>query len=188
MNLRRTPSTFDPNRVPLSGWNLVEASAGTGKTYALAGLYVRLLIEKGLSTREILVVTFTKAATDELKGRIRSRIKDALEAFTYGPGEDEFLTGLVSMTKDHGRARRFLSDALRTFAESAIFTIHGFCLRALHNHAFESGSLFDTDLLEDEISRISIKENAVEVPISKHEIKTAKITMKVQTKHKPPIP
>ena len=52
MNLRRTPSTFDPNRVPLSGWNLVEASAGTGKTYALAGLYVRLLIESVRRTAE----------------------------------------------------------------------------------------------------------------------------------------
>ncbi len=154
MNLQHTMATFDPYNVPLSGWNLVEASAGTGKTYALAGLYVRLLIEKGLSTREILVVTFTKAATDELKGRIRTRIRDALGAFTYGPGTDEFLAGLVSMTKDHERARRFLTDALRTFDESAIFTIHGFCLRALHNHAFESGSLFDTELLEDETDMI----------------------------------
>ncbi|HUJ88910.1 MAG TPA: exodeoxyribonuclease V subunit beta [Syntrophorhabdales bacterium] len=150
MNPQRTPPTFDPYNVPLSGWNLLEASAGTGKTYALAGLYVRLLIEKGLSTREILVVTFTKAATDELKGRIRARIKDALGAFAYGPGADEFLAGLVSRTEDHERARRFLTDALRSFDESAIFTIHGFCLRALHNHAFESGSLFDTELLEDE--------------------------------------
>jgi len=154
MNLQRTPATFDPHDVPLSGWNLVEASAGTGKTYALAGLYVRLLIEKGLSTPEILVVTFTKAATDELKGRIRTRIKDALQAFTHGPGTDEFLAGLVSRTKNHERARRFLTDALRTFDESAIFTIHGFCLRALHNHAFESGSLFDTELLEDETDMI----------------------------------
>ena len=113
MNLQQTPATFDPYNVPLSGWNLVEASAGTGKTYALAGLYVRLLVEKGLSTKEILVVTFTKAATDELKGRIRTRIKDTLGAFTYGPGTDEFLAGLVSRTEG-SRAGQALPDGCFT--------------------------------------------------------------------------
>src|SRR5512136_431293 len=154
MDLQKAPANFDAHDVPLTGWSLVEASAGTGKTYALAGLYVRLLVERGLSTKEILVVTFTKAATDELKGRIRARIRDALRAFTFGTGSDEFLNGLISRTEDHERARRFLTDALRSFDEAAIFTIHGFCLRALHNHAFESGSLFDTELLEDETDMI----------------------------------
>ncbi len=148
------PSTFNPNDVPLSGWNLVEASAGTGKTYALAGLYVRLLVEKGLSTKEILVVTFTKAATSELKGRIRTRIKDALQAFTHGQATDAFLSGLLLRVENHERARRLLTDALRSFDESAIYTIHGFCLRALQNHAFESGSLFDTELVEDEAQMV----------------------------------
>jgi exodeoxyribonuclease V beta subunit len=142
---------FDPHEAPLSGVNLVEASAGTGKTYALSGLYVRLLVERGLSTREILVVTFTKAATEELKGRIRSRIRDALRAFSTGRvRDDDFLTRLIARVTDHEQARRFLVDALRSFDEAAVFTIHGFCLRTLHNHAFESGSLFDTELIEDE--------------------------------------
>jgi exodeoxyribonuclease V beta subunit len=154
MDLKKAPANFDPHEVPLTGWSLVEASAGTGKTYALAGLYVRLLVERGLSTKEILVVTFTKAATDELKGRIRTRIKEALRAFMHGAGTDEFLAGLVSRVEDHERARRFLIEALHSFDEAAIFTIHGFCLRALHNHAFESGSLFDTELLEDETDMI----------------------------------
>lgn len=146
--------TFEPLDVPLQGWNLIEASAGTGKTYALAGLYLRLLIEKGLSTGEILVVTFTKAATDELKSRIRARIKDALRALAHGSDGDPFLAGLLSRTVNHERARRLLMDALRSFDESAIFTIHGFCLRALHAHAFESGCLFDTELVEDETDMI----------------------------------
>ena len=142
---------FEPHEAPLSGWNLIEASAGTGKTYALAGLYVRLLVERGLSTREILVVTFTKAATEELKGRIRTRIRDALKVFSTGETNgDEFLFRLITRVTDHEQARRFLTDALRSFDEAAIFTIHGFCLRTLHNHAFESGSLFDTELIEDE--------------------------------------
>jgi exodeoxyribonuclease V beta subunit len=149
-----TRSTFNAHDVPLSGWNLVEASAGTGKTYALAGLYVRLLIEKGLSVKEILVVTFTKAATNELKTRIRARIKDAVGAFTGGAVADPFLAGLVSSVENHERARRLLTDALRSFDESAIFTIHGFCLRALHNHAFESGSLFDMEFVEDETETV----------------------------------
>jgi exodeoxyribonuclease V beta subunit len=146
---------FDLHEAPLSGWSLVEASAGTGKTYALAGLYVRLLVERGLSTREILVVTFTKAATEELKGRIRTRIRDALMAFSSDRArdrtkDDEFLARLIARVTDHEQARRYLVDALRSFDEAAIFTIHGFCLRTLHNHAFESGSLFDTELIEDE--------------------------------------
>ena len=63
---------------PLKGTRLIEASAGTGKTYTIAGLYLRLLIEENLTVTQILVVTFTEAATQELRGRIRQRIYDAL--------------------------------------------------------------------------------------------------------------
>jgi exodeoxyribonuclease V beta subunit len=64
---------FDPIRAPLEGTNLVEAGAGTGKTYAITGLFLRLLLEKNLPVHQILVVTFTEAATQELKDRIRAR-------------------------------------------------------------------------------------------------------------------
>ena len=65
---------FDLHTAPLEGFNLVEAGAGTGKTYAIAGLFVRLIVEKQLEVDQVLVVTYTKAATEELKTRIRSRL------------------------------------------------------------------------------------------------------------------
>ena len=80
--------------VELSGINLIEASAGTGKTYAIASLYLRLLLEKELLPEQILVVTYTEAATQELRSRIRSRIREALEVMEGGNTNDAFLEEL----------------------------------------------------------------------------------------------
>lgn len=145
---------LDPLNVPLQGLNLIEASAGTGKTYAICNIYVQLLIERGLTTGEILVVTFTRAATEELRGRVRSRIVDALNVFSGIGQGDDFLQGLAERTADKDGAKRRLINGLRAFDLAAIFTIHGFCLRVLHNHAFESASFFDTALAEDETDLI----------------------------------
>ena len=71
------PTAFDLEKSPLHGRNLIEASAGTGKTYTLAALFVRLILEKGLRVDQILVVTFTEAATEELRDRIRRRMREA---------------------------------------------------------------------------------------------------------------
>jgi exodeoxyribonuclease V beta subunit len=140
---------FDPLKTPLEGANLIEASAGTGKTYTITGLYLRLLLEKNLAVHQILVVTFTEAATEELKDRIRSRIREAVEAFSTGKSKDCFLDTLVRQHASSDKALPALVEALRTFDEAAIFTIHGFCRRMLHENAFESGSLFDTELVTD---------------------------------------
>jgi exodeoxyribonuclease V beta subunit len=133
---------------------MIEASAGTGKTYAIACLYLRLLMEKELTPEEILVVTYTEAATEELRGRIRSRIREALEAFAGGETTDPFLIGLVANADGKGPARanslEMLDRALNSFDTASIFTIHGFCLRALQDNAFESGSLYDTELVTDQ--------------------------------------
>jgi len=75
---------FDLLNCPLEGTNLIEASAGTGKTYAICGLFVRLVLEKKLSVDKILVVTFTEAATAELKERIRVRLRDVIEGVSHG--------------------------------------------------------------------------------------------------------
>ena len=64
---------FNPLTVDLSGIKLIEASAGTGKTYNIAALFLRLVLEKELTVDQILVVTFTRAATEELRSRIRAR-------------------------------------------------------------------------------------------------------------------
>jgi exodeoxyribonuclease V beta subunit len=141
---------LDLSTAPLEGTNLIEASAGTGKTYTISGLFLRLVLEKGLSVDQILVVTFTEAATDELKHRIRSQLRRAINAFTEGFDEDTFLNDLVKKGNNSEVALRHLREALRAFDQAAIFTIHGFCRRMLYENAFESGSLFDTELVADQ--------------------------------------
>jgi len=148
-------SILDPLNIPLKGLNLIEASAGTGKTYAISNIYLQLLIEKNLTVEEILVVTFTKAATEELKGRIRGRIVDALRVLSGDPSDDDFLRDFATRITEKEGAQKRLVNALQSFDLAAIFTIHGFCLRMLHNHAFESGSLFDTGLVEDQTEILS---------------------------------
>ena len=141
---------FDLLHTPLEGTNLIEAGAGTGKTYALTGLFLRLIVEKGLSPEQILVVTFTEAATEELRDRIRQKLGEALRVFSNGEGEDPFLVQLLEKTENRSLVQGILRAALCTFDQAAISTIHGFCRRMLHECAFESGSLFDTDLVTDQ--------------------------------------
>ncbi|WP_168161191.1 exodeoxyribonuclease V subunit beta [Desulfatibacillum aliphaticivorans] len=133
---------------PLEGVNLIEASAGTGKTYTLTSLYIRLLIEKGLLVDQILVVTFTVAATQELKDRIRNRLKIARDAFDGKEVDDDLVQAVV---KEHNnpQSRLRVEDAIRRFDEAAVFTIHGFCQRVLGENAFESGASFDAELATD---------------------------------------
>ncbi|MFQ1593461.1 exodeoxyribonuclease V subunit beta [Aeromonas veronii] len=155
-------------RFPLHGERLIEASAGTGKTYTIAGLYLRLLLghgplieegadvgqssahERPLSVTEILVVTFTEAATAELRGRIRGRIHEARLAFMRGHSNDALLAQLLAEVGDHELAARRLLAAERQMDEAAVFTIHGFCQRMLKQNAFESGALFETEFLTDD--------------------------------------
>ena len=91
---------FDLINTPLSGINLIEASAGTGKTYAITGLFLRLILEKGLLVDQILVVTFTKAATGELKEKIRNILLQAKEAFLKGSGDERFIDDIVKNAED----------------------------------------------------------------------------------------
>ncbi|MGL4353199.1 MAG: exodeoxyribonuclease V subunit beta [Aeromonas popoffii] len=155
-------------RFPLHGERLIEASAGTGKTYTIAGLYLRLLLghgplieegadvgqpsahERPLSVTGILVVTFTEAATAELRGRIRGRIHEARLAFMRGESKDVLLAQLLAEVEDHELAARRLLAAERQMDEAAVFTIHGFCQRMLKQNAFESGALFETEFLTDD--------------------------------------
>lgn len=141
---------FDLLTSPLDGRNLIEASAGTGKTYAIAGLFLRLIVEKRLAPSDILVVTYTVAATEELRDRIRKMIREALGVLA-GKGTDKaFLADFTRGLADPKDARDRLREALRGFDEAPVFTIHSFCRRMLSENAFESGSPFDTELLPDE--------------------------------------
>lgn len=141
---------FDLSGHNLTGINLIEASAGTGKTYTITGLFLRLLLEKELSVRDILVVTFTEAATEELKDRIRKGISGLLDALKYGEVKDNFQQDYIPRIKDRTHAIKLLKEALINFDEANIFTIHSFCRRMLNENAFESGILFDVELIKDD--------------------------------------
>ncbi len=120
--------------IDISGLNLIEASAGTGKTWTIAALYILLLLEKELRPEQILVVTYTKAATAELRERIRRRIADTLDLYSNrrAATDDAFDQLLMTVRlHDSERARQLLTRALYSFDDAAIFTIHGFCQRAL---------------------------------------------------------
>jgi len=151
-----TPA-FDIYGCPLQGTQLIEASAGTGKTWTLCGLVLRLLLERSLPVAEILVVTFTNAATAELRERIRARIAETL-ARLRGTGPqptDPFVDTLLQQLRDrHGlhdedMATR-LDLALQGFDEAAILTIHGFCQRALAEAPFSTGMPTQLTLLDDD--------------------------------------
>jgi len=151
---------FSPFAVPLEGSQLIEASAGTGKTYTITSLFLRLILERSdMDVRRILVVTFTEAATGELRDRIRTRLRGALDAFLAGqaPADDAFLQELL---RGHDRdvAVKLLTSAIADFDEAAIFTIHGFCQRVLRDLAFEAGGLFDTELIssQDDLVRRAV--------------------------------
>ena len=141
---------FDVYGAALDRPTLIEASAGTGKTWAIGGLYLRLVVESGLAVENILVVTYTRAATAELSGRIRARLVEMLaELKGHGSG-DEFCRTYLAQIPDPELAARRLTHALRCFDDAAIFTIHGFCQRVLTESAFESGMDFAAELLPDE--------------------------------------
>ncbi len=140
---------FDITTAPLdAGVTLIEASAGTGKTYSITGLILRLILEKNLQIRGILAVTFTEAATQELRSRIRQRLQSALEDLYHGVSKDAIVDAFLRRG-DKAIGIRELDLAIQSFDEAQIFTIHGFCQRMLNDYAFESGARFDTTLVTD---------------------------------------
>lgn len=160
--------TLEPLAIPLAGMHLVQASAGTGKTYTIGSLVLRLILEDPPGGGEpptidkILVVTFTNAATAELRGRIRDRLVGALAQVDGGPrvaneGIAAWLEGLAAGARRE-TCRGRLRAALRDFDDAAIFTIHGFCQRMLQEYAFESGVDFEAELVGDETELV---QNAV---------------------------
>ncbi|KKN38437.1 hypothetical protein LCGC14_0753510, partial [marine sediment metagenome] len=149
---------LNPLTMPLTGQSLIEASAGTGKTYTITGLYLRYLLgmqiegelNTPLSVEQILVVTFTDAATQEIKDRVRSRIIAARDALLGQDPNDELIEGVIAKIDDKHRAFDLLDAAAKSMDEAAIFTIHGFCQRMLKQHAFESGVAFNLEFILDE--------------------------------------
>jgi exodeoxyribonuclease V beta subunit len=149
---------LNPETLALEGLGLIEASAGTGKTYTLAALYLRLLLGLAgpkescgdLGVENLLVVTFTEAATQELRDRIRQRIREARWAFLTGQSQDPFLQSLLEQCDQHEAQAQRLDEAASAMDQASVFTIHGFCQRMLKQHAFESGSTFNVELTTDD--------------------------------------
>ena len=147
--MNSNPIEFDLMGSDLSGRNLIEASAGTGKTYTISRLFLRLILEKRIEISKILVGTFAEAATEELRQRIRDLLKNAQKTFETGKSEDAFLSAILA--KCHrAQGLDLLNDALRNFDSAGIFTIHGFCQRVLHENAFESGQTLDAQIVKDQ--------------------------------------
>lgn len=143
---------FDPVQTELlKGVNLIEASAGTGKTYAIAMLVLRFVVELDMAIDKLLIVTFTKAATEELKERVRSKLAEAgiaLKGRTAGI-DSNIIDWLANLRIEPGLVKQRLESALLSIDQAGIFTIHGFCQRVLREHALESGQLFDAELTGD---------------------------------------
>jgi exodeoxyribonuclease V beta subunit len=159
------PNQLNAMTFPLHGTRLIEASAGTGKTFTIASLYLRLLLGHGeensrhseeLTVDRILVVTFTEAATAELRERIRAKIHDARLVFARAVHNNDYKSGdpvidpLLAAISDHKSAAHILLNAERSMDEASIFTIHGFCQRMLTQNAFESGAQFESEFVTDQ--------------------------------------
>ncbi len=130
------------DEIPLDNHVLIEASAGTGKTYTIEHLVVHLLLHGGCRIDEILVVTFTEKATGELRARLRAMLEKLLTQAT-----DEAPTDRPAWQLGPDERRR-IGEALSSFDAAAIFTIHGFCQRVLGEYAFHNGQLFSRELVD----------------------------------------
>jgi len=151
MSLSTTTSQItklEAHHLPLNGVHLIEASAGTGKTFNITRIVLRLLLEKKLKVQNILVVTFTKAATEELRGRIDSELRATLSNWGKRDLSDAFYCSL-EQTVSKEEANLILREAISDLDEAAIFTIHGFCKRVLTQQAFASGLPFDLEMEAD---------------------------------------
>ena len=158
-----TAHTLNLHSFPLRGSHLIEASAGTGKTWTIAALYVRLVLGHGdantapvrpMLPQDVLVMTFTRAATRELSDRIRARLTEAAQVFRgIAKTDDAFLKQLQSEYAEgepREQAAYRLALAAQAMDDAAVYTIDAWCQRMLREHAFDSGSLFEEQLVGDE--------------------------------------
>ena len=142
--------------LPLHGLRLIEASAGTGKTFTLVTVLLRLLLERGVPIQQLLAVTFTRAATQELRKRLRQRLLAAQKVLDGAATRDDdseanaakAVLAQASARVDAGTLRDRLRAALAQLDEALIATIHGFCQRALREFGFRAGLLADVELVD----------------------------------------
>ena len=161
------------------GVTLIEASAGTGKTYTLCQIILRLIISENIPIDRILAITFTQAATEELNSRIRNLLRDSLEQIESQNITDKSLQNILEQSSIKASvAGQRLNNSLQLFDEATIATIHGFCKRCLETLSLESGVPFDAALepiddelisqLKDEFIRIHILERSYLLTLAYH--------------------
>jgi exodeoxyribonuclease V beta subunit len=146
---------FDPSNVILSDSNLIEASAGTGKTFSIALMTVRLIVEKQLPLEKILLVTFTKAAVAELELRVRAFIRKALRYARTGNFDNDPIGEIIRRNTDTP-ARRVAVENRLAMAQIdldrlSVMTIHSFCQKVMKEYSFESGQVFGAETLSPEV-------------------------------------
>ena len=151
-------ASFSPFTMPLTGQHLIEASAGTGKTWTLAVLYCRFLLEQQRDLKQVVVVTFTVPATEELKIRLRVRLQSLAQALLgcadqHGEVIDEIDPLLQHLLAQQSAAYWLprVQQVLAAFDEAQIYTIHGFCQRILKDQALENAVPFEFELQENQV-------------------------------------
>ncbi len=160
----------DPLQMPLDGIRVVEASAGTGKTFTIATLYLRLILEHGLLPEAIVVATFTRAATAELSERLRARLTRADEMLEHDDpaslqdgddGETRAIRAVIGHALGCGRSlvelREHARKARLAMDGAMIGTLHGFCFRALGEFGFETGQALDEPELIDDARALELE-------------------------------
>lgn len=155
--------TFDPLVVPLSNSNLIEASAGTGKTYSIAIMALRLIVERDIRIQEILMVTFTKAAVAELELRVRAFIRLALKVCRGEAIDDPQLATLINGYLTDSAHKEYTQERLQRaqvfLDETSVLTIHSFCQKILSEYAFETGQIFSPETLTPETFNEMVEDN-----------------------------
>lgn len=139
---------FNVLNVRLEGSKLVEASAGTGKTYSIAILALRLIVEEKIPIEKMLMVTFTKAAVAELESRIRKFVRLAYKFATGQAIKDSTVQAVVG-APDEDKIR-LLKKAVQSLDNLSVMTIHSFCLSAIDEFTFEAGQSFDYEIVQDD--------------------------------------
>lgn len=158
-------TNLDAKTITLQGRHIIEASAGTGKTFNITELYLRLLVEKRLLPSQILVMTFTKDATQEIIGRVEAKIRDVLENISEGKEVKVSIKGQETLIQKSDENYKHLKRSLLEIDEAAIFTIHGFCKKVLSEQAFASGMEMDVSM---EVDTSDILQKVVEDFFRKH--------------------
>jgi len=143
---------LDIEALPLDEKILIEASAGTGKTYTIGLIVLRLLLEKLFTIERIILVTFTKAAAAELKKETSEKIIKAYDIWKNGSDEKNDLTAIIENAKKEKMQIKEanLLDAIARIDELPVFTIHGFCERLLNEFAFEIGIYEEREIITDQ--------------------------------------